>query len=532
MSAGPGPPVSVPGRFHKGEVYQRAENSLCGGDAAAAAAAPSFLRRGRSARPVPFGSPQLQLPQRRLFVEARAVVAGLEVDTSTSIGGVPPRRRRRRGIVSPLWRAPPLCAGRWCPLPGLRGRRYRRAAPGTRPADPVAFLAALRRAPACGGGPRRLAAARGRPVRRLSMTTVLPGCCQGSPAPHACRGARGSGSSSGSGSAGAEAAVAQRLDRLEKLLEELCRGKAEMRAEVTKEQLSAILKEQLTSHRSVLKEQLSGDRRLWQPETAERLHEKVLRLEAMVAEPLMRIERDVESFVGRLKIRGHSVVNKWSVAAGLAALAVGYVGRHIIRRAASSGGAGGYAALCGGVIDQAHKERDQCVGQPACPCSMGSQWFYGVVADETAELGKAVMEKNTENIVHTLNAIARDPETLAALVALLVSLIDDPAAQGKLLQLLRDLFVAESTRKALLDLLVWVFQDEYLCRLTGEFLLYSLDKDTTRPMLERQLAALVSATALDRKVQQDAGVFANQSLKDALLPRWLRHQAAAAAQAE
>merc|ERR1711974_188712 len=119
------------------------------------------------------------------------------------------------------------------------------------------------------------------------------------------------------------------------------------------------------------------------------------------------------------------------------------------------------------------------------------------------------------------DAVAHDPKTLSALVLLLQKLIEDPVSQKNLLRLLRDLFAAESTRTALLDLLVWVFKDEDLARLTGQFLLKGLADEEARRMLDAQVAALVSKTVLDDEVQKSTGIGINKALRHSFLPSWL-----------
>lgn len=112
------------------------------------------------------------------------------------------------------------------------------------------------------------------------------------------------------------------------------------------------------------------------------------------------------------------------------------------------------------------------------------QHIYQTVAEESASLGKHVLSQNSRNLVETIEAVSKDPETLAALQGLLVTALK-----------------TESTRAALLQLLVSVFQDEELCNTTGVFLLESLNTSTTMAMLNKQTAALVTATVQDEQVQ-------------------------------
>jgi hypothetical protein len=68
--------------------------------------------------------------------------------------------------------------------------------------------------------------------------------------------------------------------------------------------------------------------------------------------------------------------------------------------------------------------------------------------------------------------------------------------------LLVKLLATDQTRESLLRLLLHVFQDDALCRATGNFLVASLDYPEARQNLRTQSAALVTATVLDEKVRQ------------------------------
>jgi hypothetical protein len=134
--------------------------------------------------------------------------------------------------------------------------------------------------------------------------------------------------------------------------------------------------------------------------------------------------------------------------------------------------------------------------------------IYNRVAEESATLGKELLAKNSRNLVETIEAVSKDPETLSALKVLLVQLLQ-----------------AESTRTALLDLLYYTFQDEKLCETTGAFLLRSLDTEASRKSLRAQTASLASDTVQDPIVQRDAAAAVNQILlqatASALIPtRW------------
>lgn len=94
-----------------------------------------------------------------------------------------------------------------------------------------------------------------------------------------------------------------------------------------------------------------------------------------------------------------------------------------------------------------------------------------------------MLERNSRNVVATLETISRDPETLRALQALLVQLLQ-----------------ANDTRAALVQLLLAAFADPQLCAATGTFLLASLDTPAAQAELYRQAAALASATVADEQV--------------------------------
>ena len=98
------------------------------------------------------------------------------------------------------------------------------------------------------------------------------------------------------------------------------------------------------------------------------------------------------------------------------------------------------------------------------------------------------MERNSRNVVATLETISRDPETLRALQVLLVQLLQ-----------------ADTTRHALVQLLLAAFADPELCAATGAFLLASLASPAAQAELRRQAAALASATVADEQVSGRGG---------------------------
>mmetsp|Transcript_11667 Transcript_11667/g.37079 ORF Transcript_11667/g.37079 Transcript_11667/m.37079 type:complete len:287 (-) Transcript_11667:105-965(-) len=202
-------------------------------------------------------------------------------------------------------------------------------------------------------------------------------------------------------------------------------------------------------------------KRIWKPETVERLHASLVDFEGRLGQ------------LGELRVRGMPVFTRWT--AGV--LAVVLLGAFLAR-----------------------------------------SLIYRRIADETAVLGKEVLDQNMQNIVGTIKAVSKDPETLAALVSLLTQLIQDETTRKQLLALVLYLVQDESTLKALQGLLMDLFKDEALTQRTGEFLLHALDTETTRRMLNEQVQALASATVLDRKVQQDAGTGARRALQHALWP--------------
>ena len=74
------------------------------------------------------------------------------------------------------------------------------------------------------------------------------------------------------------------------------------------------------------------------------------------------------------------------------------------------------------------------------------------------------------------------------------------------------------TRKALIELLISVFQDERLIHRTGIFALEALDTTDARQMLDTQLSRLVSATVRDTTegVQRAEAVHAHGFLRPTL----------------
>ena len=103
-------------------------------------------------------------------------------------------------------------------------------------------------------------------------------------------------------------------------------------------------------------------RRLWKPDTVESLHNKVLRLEELL--------RGAVSFTSSLNVKGYQVFSPLAVATLLTLLGLGYAARRDI---------------------------------------------YSRVAEESAELGKEMLQQNRRNLVTTIDQISKDPETLAAL---------------------------------------------------------------------------------------------------------------------
>ena len=80
-----------------------------------------------------------------------------------------------------------------------------------------------------------------------------------------------------------------------------------------------------------------------------------------------------------------------------------------------------------------------------------------------------------------------------------------------------ELLAAETTRKALVDLLCAAYQDAGLQHKTGVFALEALDTDDARDMLDVQVQRLVRTTVLDDQVQRDTGVGVRAAIKRAVL---------------
>ena len=131
---------------------------------------------------------------------------------------------------------------------------------------------------------------------------------------------------------------------------------------------------------------------------------------------------------------------------------------------------------------------------------IGRTIIYRRIADESAELGQQVLKANVENLTVTLKAVAANGETVDALVALLLELL-----------------AAETTRKALVDLLCAAYQDAGLQHKTGVFALEALDTDDARDMLDVQVQRLVSAAVLDDQVQRDTGHGIRSAIRRAVL---------------
>lgn len=152
----------------------------------------------------------------------------------------------------------------------------------------------------------------------------------------------------------------------------------------------------------------------------------------------------------------------------------------------------------------------------------GRSLIYSWLADESEKLGKEVLDRNTRNVIATLEGVTKDPETLSLLLGLLGDLLALPSTRSMLVQATLDLLENEATRASLVELLVATFKDERLAAQTGAFLLASLDGPEARRMLDEQTARLVSAAVLDAQVQADAGEGVRATLRHALLPRWAR----------
>ena len=127
--------------------------------------------------------------------------------------------------------------------------------------------------------------------------------------------------------------------------------------------------------------------------------------------------------------------------------------------------------------------------------------IYRKVAEESAAIGKEVMEENSRNLVDTVKKVTKDPETLSAVLQLLVELLE-----------------ADVTKRALIKLLLETFKDEELCRVTGTFLLDSLNTETTREQLNHQTAALLLDTVRNKEVRVEAGAAVRSALGWAVVP--------------
>eukprot|EP00931_Biecheleriopsis_adriatica_P108592 TRINITY_DN82925_c0_g1_i1.p1 TRINITY_DN82925_c0_g1~~TRINITY_DN82925_c0_g1_i1.p1 ORF type:complete len:292 (-),score=58.42 TRINITY_DN82925_c0_g1_i1:4-879(-) len=179
-----------------------------------------------------------------------------------------------------------------------------------------------------------------------------------------------------------------------------------------------------------------------------------------------------------LKVRGVSLVNRWTITGLLIFSLVGWSIRHHI---------------------------------------------YKQVGKEAAEMASAALEqeKLIETAVATLNAIAKDPETLHSLVDLLDQLLKNPGTRAALVEILVWTFQQDQILASLIELLMWVFSDQALTTKTGEFLMKALDDPSAKQMLHSQTAELVRATVLDQRVQRDTGVGIKAATLWATTPRVL-----------
>ena len=141
------------------------------------------------------------------------------------------------------------------------------------------------------------------------------------------------------------------------------------------------------------------------------------------------------------------------------------------------------------------------IGMLAIAFAIYKNRIYRRVAEESAAIGKEVMEENSRNLVDTVKKVTKDPETLAAVLQLLVELLE-----------------ADVTKRALINLLLETFKDEQLCRVTGTFLLDSLNTETTREQLNQQTAALLLDTVRNKEVRVEAGAAVRSALGWAVVP--------------
>lgn len=161
------------------------------------------------------------------------------------------------------------------------------------------------------------------------------------------------------------------------------------------------------------------------------------------------------------------------------------------------------------------------VGGTLLALFVGRSVIYKMLADESEQLGRQVLDANIRNVIATLDGVAKDPDTVAVLVELLRDLVAQQSTKELLLALVVELLEAADTRRSLIGLLIKTFEDEQLTRETGRFLLEALDGADAREMLDEQTARLVSAACLDEQVQRDAGEGVRSAVKNALLPRAL-----------
>jgi len=182
--------------------------------------------------------------------------------------------------------------------------------------------------------------------------------------------------------------------------------------------------------------------------------------------------------ISELRLRGFSVFTRWTVGVGLGLVVVGFIAKDRI---------------------------------------------YKQVGKEAAEMATHALEQQRliERAVAAVNAVAKDPDTLASLVALLEQLLRDPSTRKALIELLVWAFQQKEVISNLVSLLQYVFSDPSLRAATGEFLMKSLDDPEAKEMLHAQTAALVQATVLDEAVQRDAGTGLSAAGLCAVTPRFL-----------
>eukprot|EP00041_Stephanoeca_diplocostata_P010698 m.170236 g.170236 ORF g.170236 m.170236 type:complete len:420 (+) comp18261_c0_seq2:252-1511(+) len=176
------------------------------------------------------------------------------------------------------------------------------------------------------------------------------------------------------------------------------------------EELVAKLSETVKHHQKTL-EVHDKQRRLWQPESIEKLHERILTVDTALVSTTATINRWSAYFTGRE-----------FMTPGILAL---------------------LAALLGVLV--AFKQR-----------------IYEFLGREAADVASTAIsdERTIESVLNTIKLIANSPEAIDSVTALFKSVLQQPETQDAMNYLLTNLLADPYTKQIGVDYLMWVLQDE------------------------------------------------------------------------